>query len=121
MTTTLFAAKATMAKGVCLLTAGVMLAACQPADGERVAFDGIFFRSSASPADRKDRQAFDVSVRPFSASAEGAREAGRYEATRYCVSRYGTSDIVWTNGPDAEDGTLIVDNDRLMLSGQCSP
>ncbi|NRB03792.1 MAG: hypothetical protein HRU30_11070 [Rhodobacteraceae bacterium] len=90
-------------------------------DRDRVAFEGVEFRSKASFVDRKDRTAFEISVRPFSASAEGAREAGRYEATRYCVERYGTSDIIWTAGPDDAAEDLLVEGDTLNLAGTCNP
>ena len=54
-------------------------------------------------------------------SLDGAREAGRYEAIRYCIANFGSSDIAWTEGPDAEDGTLTIANDRLLLRGTCTP
>ena len=62
-----------------------------------------------------------MSVGPASASLEGAREAGRYEAIRYCIDNFGSSDITWIAGPDAEDGTLTIANDRLQLRGTCTP
>jgi hypothetical protein len=50
----------------------------------------------------------------------GAREAGRYEATKYCINQYGTSDIAWVSGPDVEDGSLTINNDELQLRGACT-
>ena len=105
---------------VMLLLAALLISGCSR-DRDRVAFDDVEFRSKASSVDRKNRAAFEVSVRPFSASADGAREAGRYEATRYCIERYGTSDIIWTAGPDAEAENLVVEGDTLALAGTCNP
>ncbi len=104
-----------------LLIAALLLTACSgERRADRVAFDGQFFRASAKKVD-KQRLDFEVTVRPVSASLEGAREAGRYEATRYCVGNFGSSNIDWTSGPDAEDGRLLVSNDRLLLTGTCAP
>ena len=85
-----------------------------------VAFDGVFFRSTSSKLD-KLRADFEVTVSPVSASLEGARDAGRYEAIRYCIKNFGSSDISWIAGPDAEDGTLTIAGDRLVLRGTCTP
>jgi len=104
-----------------MLAATLLLAACSgERRAERVAFDGQFFRASAKKVDRQ-RLNFEVTVRPVSASLAGAREAGRFEAIRYCIGNFGTSNIDWTNGPDAEDGTLRIANDRLLLLGTCAP
>ncbi|MEL6451079.1 MAG: hypothetical protein AAFQ19_07445 [Pseudomonadota bacterium] len=103
-----------------LLIAALLLSACQERRADRVAFDGVFFRSTSGKVDQQ-RDVFEVTVSPASSSLDGAREAGRYEATRYCIDNFGTSDITWSDGPDAEDGTLTIDNDRLILRGTCTP
>lgn len=104
-----------------LVLATLGLAACSgERRADRVAFDGVFFRSSASSIDRV-RENFEVSVTPVSASLDGAREAGRYEATRYCIENYGSSDITWSAGPDADEGTLTLSGDSLLLRGMCTP
>lgn len=103
-----------------LLIAALMLSACSGRKADRVAFDGVFFRSTAGKVDKQVDQ-FEITVSPASASIDGAREAGRYEATRYCIRNFGTSDVAWTEGPDAEDGTLTIANDRLILRGTCTP
>ena len=82
------------------------------------AFDGEFFRAKA----RKDgdrREIFTVNVRPVSASLAGARAAGAYEATRYCIDLYGNSEVEWLNGPDAPAEALLIDGDTLTLRGEC--
>lgn len=103
-----------------LLIAVLLLAACTERKADRVAFDGQFFRASAKKVDKR-RLNFEVTVRPVSASLEGAVAAGEFEATRYCVGNFGTSNIEWTNGPAPEDGRLLVTNDRLTLTGTCAP
>lgn len=103
-----------------LLIAAFVLTGCSERRADRITFDGQLFRASAKKIDKR-RLDFEVVVRPVSASLEGAREAGRYEATRYCIGNFGTSDVEWVDGPDAEDGTLLVSNDRLTLRGTCAP
>jgi hypothetical protein len=102
-----------------LLTSVLILAACAQNDN-RPAFDGHKYRVKVSKVD-KQRDQFVVSASPVSSSLLGAREAGRYEATKYCVKQYGTSDVAWLNGPDAEDGSLTISKDKLELRGTCAP
>ncbi|WP_299591628.1 hypothetical protein [uncultured Tateyamaria sp.] len=103
-----------------LLIAALLLSACQERRSERVAFDGVFFRATSGKVD-KQREQFEIGVSPVSASLEGAHEAGRYEAVRYCIKQFGSSDIVWIEGPDAEDGRLRISGDKLLLRGTCTP
>ncbi|WP_299370218.1 hypothetical protein [uncultured Tateyamaria sp.] len=103
-----------------LLVAALLLTACVERRADRIAFDGVFFRSTAKKVD-KQRDQIEVTVSPVSASLEGAREAGRFEAIRYCIENFGTSNIDWINGPDAEDGTLNISGDKLLLRGTCAP
>ncbi|MEM6760531.1 MAG: hypothetical protein AAF601_13730 [Pseudomonadota bacterium] len=99
--------------------ASLILSACQERRADRIAFDGVFFRSNSSKVD-KQRDQFVVSVGPASLSLDGARAAGRHEAVRYCIENFGASDIAWSQGPDAEDGRLVLENDRLILRGTCT-
>lgn len=103
-----------------VLIAALLLSACTERKADRIAFDGQFFRTSSKKLD-KDRMDFEVTVRGASASIEGAVAAGEYEATRYCIGNFGTSNVAWINGPDGGDGRLSVSNDRLVLTGTCSP
>ena len=103
---------------ITLLIVLASVAACGQ-ESRRPAFDGKFFRASASK-NGDSRADFAVKVRPVSASLEGAIEAGRYEATRYCVKLFGTSDIDWAVGPDQDPETLVVANDTLNFSGVCN-
>lgn len=96
----------------------IALGACSDRDRQRVLFDGVYFRTKAK-AVKDDRQSFNVEVPKANRSINGAREAGRFEGTRYCIENFGTSDINWSLGPDAEDGRLVIENNDLRLSGRC--
>lgn len=88
-------------------------------DDDTILFDGINFRHKAKAVDSKDRKNFVVTVRPVSASMTAAREAGKYEATVYCINYFGKSDVKWSIGPDSE--VVPVENDTLTLTGRCNP
>ena len=109
-----------MGKGFAFLicaAAALGLAACN-ADDKRIAFDGRYFKAKAQPVDKKVTLAdFTVTVKGVSASYEGARAAGGYEGTRYCIEKYGTSKIDWAVGPDTE-GLSVID-DTITLRGTC--
>ena len=97
----------------------LMLLSCSnPLDPEenKIAFDGYYFSSKLSRSKLDDRS-FDLTVRRANRSLPGAREAGRYEATRFCIKNFGTSDIKWVMGPD--DQSIGLTGKVLKLSGQC--
>jgi hypothetical protein len=105
---------------------GILIAALLPLSAcgiqkreERVLFDGQYFRAKAARDSRDQRQNFSVQVSGIDQGFEGALEAGRYEAIRYCIEEFGTSDIIWVSGPDDDADTLDVDRDRLTLRGTC--
>ena len=100
-----------------VLTVSALLAGCAN-DGERVAFDGQYFKTKVAEVD-DDQAQFQISVSPVSASLDGAREAGRHQATKYCIENFGLSDATWVAGPDAEATDLILDGDTLLLRGAC--
>ena len=82
----------------------------------KVSFEGYYVPYKLVRSKADDRS-FDLTVRRASRSLSGAREAGRYEATRFCIKVFGTSDIKWFLGPDDEDISLT--GRVLKLSGQC--
>lgn len=97
-----------------------VLAGCNQRD-DRILFDGQAFRGKAAFESRDNRRQFIATVGPVSASIEGAREAGRYEGTKYCIREYGTSQIAWITSPDAEPQAWSVDRDTVTFSGRCTP
>ena len=106
-----------MRLGALLFIGALALGACGP-DDDDILFDGQFYRTDVD-SDKGSRDQFTVSARPVSASLVGAREAGRYEATVYCVNRFGRSAIEWVVGPDSPDEALTITNDTLFLQGRC--
>ncbi len=112
--------------GLVLVGAVALAAGCanmrdKLSNNEKVTFDGIYFVTTLDRLDRKEREHFKVFVREPQQSLEAAREAGRYEAVKYCIKEFGTSRIDWVSGPDVEDGALLYDNGRLMFEGMCNP
>ncbi|KMW57840.1 hypothetical protein AIOL_002808 [Candidatus Rhodobacter oscarellae] len=81
--------------------------------------NGTRFRARAN-VQSGDRRAVTITVTPVAADPDGAKEAGRYQATRYCLLTYGGSDTEWTIGPDQPIEELPVENDTLTLEGRCT-
>lgn len=109
-----------MRVSILLLSATVALSACANAkvnSGRNVEFDGMRFSSKLSKGET--REEFSVLVREPSKSLAGAREAGRYEGTKYCIKNFGTSEVIWSNGPDDDDEALVIVDDTLSLQGRC--
>ena len=64
-----------------------------------------------------DDRSFSLVVRRANRSLSGASEAGRYEATKFCIKNFGTSDIAWVLSPD--DNNVGLNGKVLELSGRC--
>ena len=104
------------------LTAALLLSACDNERKKRVAFDGVYFKSKTKPVDKKKTLSeFYTQIQGVSYSFDGAREAGRYEGTKYCINNYGTSNIDWKVGPDSDPSRLVVTDDSLTFLGRCDP
>lgn len=99
-----------------MLATAIGLAGCGP-DEDTIAFDDQFYKTRVKDLDARHR--FVVTASPVSASLVGAREAARYEATRYCVNNYGSSAIRWDVGPDDPDAAMPISNNTLTLQGTC--
>lgn len=84
-----------------------------------IAFDGVFFTTKASYVTKDAREHFTVQVMKASKSLDGAKEAGRYQATQYCVENFGSSNIDWISGPDSEPQDLRFDKETLIFEGNC--
>ncbi len=106
-----------MNRCICLLFGAMLLGACED-KAQRVFFAGNYYPSKASSS-KDDREAFVVSVRKADQGLTGAREAGRYEGVKYCIKNFGSSEIDWVRGPDAKDGTLLIQDGKLILQGRC--
>ena len=97
----------------------LLLAACDSED-DRVLFDGVSFRAKTSKVG-EDRTQFSAVVFKALQSIDSAREAGRYEGTKYCIKNYGSSRIDWTLGPDDPEEALQIRDGDLLLQGRCAP
>ncbi len=102
---------------VACLIAVLAVSACTKKEN-RVLFNGLYYPSKAKSAS-DNRQGFAVTVKRATKGLDGAREAGRYEGTRYCLKNFGTSEIKWAQGPDADNGTLNLSGSSLKLTGSC--
>ncbi len=100
------------------LTAVIGLSACTNNE-DRVVIDGVYHPGNAKSG-RGDRQSFVVSVRRVEQGLDTARRAGAHYAARYCLKNYGTSEINWTIGPDADESVIRPSNGALKLSGECA-
>ena len=100
-------------------------AACERAKGtlgaQGYAYEGAIFKGKLN-RDRDDRAKFSVTVRGANRGVQGALEAARIEANRYCIEQYGNSAILWEGqGPDTDvEGVTLLDGRMLSLSGRCS-
>jgi hypothetical protein len=109
-----------MRSAICFaLVVSVLVAGCTGTSRKvnAVKFDGHYFAGRASKV-QADPVGFTVRIRNAAKSISGAREAARYEATIYCIEQFGTSDIIWSIGPDDE---ASLSNRSLTLAGRCDP
>ncbi|MFX0545660.1 hypothetical protein ACEWPL_008960 [Roseovarius sp. S1116L3] len=97
--------------------AALALTACARS-GERARFNGNYYPADLNQVGDR-REDFVIAVRDPGQGIEGAREAGRYEATRYCVETFGDSTINWRAGYDPDAGAAVIDNGKLILRGSC--
>ena len=113
-------AKRTARGGVVLLLgAALALSACGKRKEDKVSFNGKYFASKATKVSKEERDHFIVEVRRAFQDLEAAKEAGRYEAIRYCIKEYGTSKMDWVIGPDSEN--IVPSDDMITLEGYCRP
>jgi hypothetical protein len=108
-------------RNILMIVAALMaVSACDKIKSARnkVLFDGHKFVAKLSVGDTRDT--FVVMVQNAGVSLAGAREAGRYEATKYCLKNFGTSDVAWEHGPNAPDGALVIVETSLQLNGRCT-
>lgn len=94
-----------------------VLAGCTDSKN-RIAFDGHYFRTKVQKVDGQ-RDVFTVRIRDVARSLDGAREAGRHAGVSHCVENFGSSDIVWSVGPDTPPESLSIEDNTLVFSGVC--
>ncbi len=95
------------------------VSACsKDAVAKRVLFDGQAFKSKV--AHERGSNDFTILVKDAAKSLEGARQAGIWEANKFCIKNFGQSDKEWINGPFVEDGALVIVDGTLQLTGRCS-
>lgn len=100
---------------IVLVSAMVLgVAACSERDPIR--FDGESFRMKAKDVS-KDRRKFVVEIRDAAGREDAAMKAARYQATLYCLGRFGTSDMVWAN---ADDEVVLTGAGALTREGECA-
>jgi len=80
--------------------------------------EGIRFRSRVT-SETEDRRSFSVATRGAGRALPQAVEAARIEAIRHCLTRYGGSNIDWTQGPDRPVEQIALPDGVLVLSGRC--
>lgn len=108
--------------GLVLILAAALVGCGKLGSGERrqaQTFDGQTFSASAKNVDKADRAAFVTTVRQPEKSLTGAVEAASYQAVKYCITTFGTSDIDWQVGPDTPAAQLPISDGSLTLAGRC--
>lgn len=104
--------------GALLLMVLTVAAGCARVE-ERTLFEGVYYPGKAR-GERADRRNFTATVRRASRGIEGAQQAVRHEARRYCLTNFGTSDIAWRGGTEAESSPVYErSGDRVSVQGRC--
>lgn len=68
---------------------------------------------------QKNAEEFVVSVKHKEKSIEEVRESVRFEATKYCLLKFGTSNINWKISQITQDWAFDSNSGKLIFSGQC--
>ncbi|MFY0682500.1 MAG: hypothetical protein JXR13_18150 [Thalassovita sp.] len=108
-----------------LVTAGLLVSSCGVSKriseyNNRATFGGKYYKARINST-KDDRLAFVATISPVSQGLDDARDAGRFEAIKYCVGAFGNSNIEWRDGPDAEETALRISDNVLTLEGRCAP
>jgi hypothetical protein len=86
---------------------------------ERVLFEGNYYPGKVR-AEKDDRRDFTATVRRADNGIGGAQEAAVYEATRYCLKNFGTSEIGWAGVAEGQEGPVYArSGDSLSVTGRC--
>jgi hypothetical protein len=104
--------------GALALVALALVAGCADRE-ERVLFDGNYYPGKVR-GEKDDRRDFTATVRRANAGSEGAQDAAVYEATRYCLKNFGTSEIAWSGAAEGQEGPVYArSGDSLSVTGRC--
>jgi len=68
---------------------------------------------------QKNAEEFVVSVKNKEQGIAEVRESVRFEATKYCLLYFGTSDINWKISQITQDWAFDSNSGKLIFSGQC--
>ena len=68
---------------------------------------------------QKNAEGFVVLVKHKEQGIEEVRESVRFEATKYCLLKFGTSNINWKISQTTQDWAFVSDSGKLTFSGQC--
>jgi hypothetical protein len=80
---------------------------------------GIRFRARVA-SDRAEPRRFAVTVTDARRGPALAAEAGRVEAVRYCLERYGAGGIGWAIAPEDAPTRPLGEGGTLSLLGTCT-
>jgi hypothetical protein len=86
---------------------------------QQTVVDGVRYKARLK-ADNEDRRMITITVTPVATNPQAALEAGRFEATKYCLRTYGGSETMWTYGPETPVENLVITDDTITLTGRCS-
>ena len=75
---------------------------------------------SAKLATGEDKRDMRISVSAGAASVDAVRESVRFEATKYCLFRYGSSDADWVIDPLTNDWAFTRSGDTQTYSARCA-
>ncbi|MFY0690943.1 MAG: hypothetical protein JXR14_03375 [Paracoccaceae bacterium] len=67
----------------------------------------------------EDKRDMRISVSAGTASVAAVRESVRFEATKYCLFKYGASDADWAIDPLTQDWAFTRSGDTLTFSARC--
>ncbi|MEB8385984.1 hypothetical protein OO012_01975 [Rhodobacteraceae bacterium KMM 6894] len=101
-----------------LIIATIALTACAK-PGDRMKFDGKYYPTRSKKAG-DEREQFVVTVKRVDQGIEGARKAGKWEATRFCIETVGDSTLNWQPGYDPDAGAAVIEGGSLILRGSCA-
>ncbi|MET4101954.1 hypothetical protein ABIE58_001378 [Roseovarius sp. MBR-78] len=98
---------------------GVALVAGCTDREDRVYFDGNYYPGKVR-GEKADRRVFTATARRAGRGIEGAQKAAVYEATRYCIMNFGTSEIAWAGVAEGQTGPVYArSGDRVSVTGRC--